>query len=97
MPGKKSTVLWPWKQKSLTKDSDAGTNSVIKDVLSICPAASTEEASLVAEHLSRKRFLVKIPTAMQETWVQSLGSGDPLEKEKATHSSILAWRIPWTV
>ena len=31
---------------------------------------------------------------MQETWVQSLGWGDPLEKEMATHSSILAWRIP---
>ena len=35
--------------------------------------------------------------AMQETWVRSLGWEDPLEKEKATHSSILAWRIPWTV
>ena len=33
--------------------------------------------------------------AMQETWVQSLGQEDPLEKEKATHSSILAWKIPW--
>ena len=34
--------------------------------------------------------------AMQETWVQSLGLEDPLEKGMATHSSILAWRIPWT-
>ena len=34
---------------------------------------------------------------MQETWVRSLGQEDPLEKEMATHSSILAWRIPWTV
>ena len=33
---------------------------------------------------------------MQETWVQSLGWEDPLEKETATHSSTLAWRIPWT-
>ena len=33
---------------------------------------------------------------VQETWVQSLGQEDPLEKEMATHSSILAWRIPWT-
>ena len=33
---------------------------------------------------------------MQETWVQSLGQEDPLEKEMATHSSSLAWRIPWT-
>ena len=35
--------------------------------------------------------------AMRETWVQSLGWQDPLEKGKATQSSILAWRIPWTV
>jgi len=41
--------------------------------------------------------LVKNLPAMWETWVQSLGWGDPLEKGKATHSSILAWRIPWTV
>ena len=41
--------------------------------------------------------LVKNPRAIQETWVQSLGWEDPLEKGKATHSSILAWRIPWTV
>ena len=34
--------------------------------------------------------------AMQETWVPSLGQEDPLEKGMATHSSILAWRIPWT-
>ena len=39
---------------------------------------------------------VKSLPAMQETWVQSLGQEDPLEKEMATHSSILAWRIPWT-
>ena len=41
--------------------------------------------------------LVKNPPARQETSVQSLGWEDPLEKGKATHSSILAWRIPWTV
>ena len=34
--------------------------------------------------------------AMRETWVRSLGPEDPLEKEMATHSSILAWRTPWT-
>ena len=39
---------------------------------------------------------LKCLPAMQETWVQSLGWEDPLEKEMATHSSILAWRIPWT-
>ena len=41
--------------------------------------------------------LVKNPSAMRDTWLQSLGWEDPLEKGKATHSSILAWRIPWTV
>ena len=39
---------------------------------------------------------VKNPPAMQKTWVQSLGWKDPLEKGMAAHSSILAWRIPWT-
>ena len=40
--------------------------------------------------------LVKNSPAMQEMWVRSLGWEDPLEKEMATHSSIPAWRIPWT-
>ena len=39
--------------------------------------------------------MVKNPPPMQETWVQSLGQEDPLEKGRTTHSSILAWRIPW--
>ena len=39
--------------------------------------------------------LIYLP-AMQETWVLSLGRENPLEKGKVTHSSILAWRIPWT-
>ena len=46
-------------------------------------------AALVAQRL-------KCLPAMLETWVRSLGWDDPLEKEMATHSSILAWRIPWT-
>ena len=48
------------------------------------------KASLVAQ-------LVNNLPAMWNTWVQSLGLEDPLEKGKATHSSILTWRIPWTV
>ena len=40
--------------------------------------------------------MVKRLSAMPETWVQSLGREDPLEKEMATHSSTLAWKIPWT-
>ena len=47
-------------------------------------------ASLVAQ-------LIKNLPAMQKTWVRSLGWDDLLEKGMATHSSILAWRIPWTV
>ena len=46
-------------------------------------------ASLVAQR-------IKCLPAMLETWIQSLGWEDPLEKEMATHSSILAWKIPWT-
>ena len=46
-------------------------------------------ASLVAQMVTRM-------PAMQETWVQSLGREDPLEKEMATHSRTLAWKIPWT-
>ena len=41
------------------------------------------------------RMVKRLP-AVQETWVQSLGPEDPLEKEMATHSSTLAWKIPWT-
>ena len=40
--------------------------------------------------------MVKNPPAMQELWVLSLGWEDPLEEEMVTHSSILAWEIPWT-
>ena len=47
-------------------------------------------ASLVAQ-------LVKSLPAIRETWVRSLGWEDPLEKGRATHSRILAWRIPWTI
>ena len=53
-------------------------------------ALTVNRASLVAQ-------LVKNLLALWETWVQSLGWEDPLEKGKDTRSSILAWRIPWTV
>ena len=49
----------------------------------------TEGASLVAQTIKR------LP-AMRETWVRSLGREDPLQKAMATHSSTLAWSIPWT-
>ena len=53
------------------------------------PGKYPREASLVAQ-------MVKDLPAMQETWIQSLGWEDSLEKAMAIHSSLLAWRIPWT-
>ena len=50
-------------------------------------------AALVFDFVAQ---VVKKPPAMWETWVWSLGWGDPLEEGKATHSNILTWRIPWT-
>ena len=50
----------------------------------------SQRASLIVQ-------LVKNLSTMRETWIWSLGWEDPLEKGKATHSSVLAWRIPWTV
>ena len=63
---------------------------VVTAAMKLKDACSLEGASLVAQ-------LVKNLPAMKETWVWSLGWEDPLEKQKATHSSILAWRIPGTV
>ena len=72
------------------------------------PAFLAPGAGFMEDHLSRNwcgwgwfwgdviAQLVKNLLAMQETWVRVLGREDPLEKEMATHSSILAWRIPWT-
>ena len=70
-------------------DTRLNTRSYLQHAGSLV-AAYAIWASLVAQ-------LVKNPPAMRETWVQSLGWEDPLEKGKATHSSILAWRIPWTI
>ena len=57
--------------------------------MSTINAGTLTKASLVAQ-------MVKNLPAVQETRVRSLGQEDPLEKEMAIHSSILAWRIPWT-
>ena len=54
------------------------------------------EELLSVERASLGVQMVKSSPAMQETWVWSLGQEDPLEEEMATHSSIFAWRIPWT-
>jgi len=79
-------------------------------ILNIKMGTTESQESLKVEERDKRRIrvrncceialvaqLVKNPPAMQETWVQSLGWEDPLEKGKATHASILAWRIPWTV
>ena len=62
--------------------------------------ADTLEDDLVTSYKTRASLiaqLVKNLPAIQETWVQFLGQEDPLEKGKFTHSTFLAWRIPWTV
>ena len=76
----------PRKKKTFAnKAPDKGLTSKIYKQLT-----QLNKASLVGQ-------LVRNPPAMQETWVQSLGYEDPQEKGTATHSSILAWRIPQTV
>ena len=70
--------------KNLNQESGRGTHSFIHS--SIC----SKIPILVPQ-------LEKNPPAVWETWVRSLGWEDPLEKRKATHSSILTWRIPRTV
>ena len=57
-----------------------------------------QSESAICIHISRASLvaqLVKSLPAVWETWVQSLGGEDPLEKGTATHSSIMSWRIPW--
>ena len=87
-----------------TKTRDLAFNELLNNEL-----FSSAFTCLIENHLESKNItflcccssvfagglVVKNPPAMQETWVQSLGGEDPLEKEKATHSSVLAWRIPW--
>ena len=58
------------------------------DIIVVITLTLQMRASLVAQRLKR------LP-ARRETWVQSLGQEDPLEKEMATHSDIFAWEIPW--
>ena len=63
----------------------------------ICAETNLNSAAIPSLWASLVTQLVKNPPAMRETWVWFLGQENPLEKEKAPHSSILAWRIPWTV
>ena len=62
----------------------------------ICKMSRYDEIAFkISLNYSLVAQLVKNPPALWETWVPSLGWEEPLEKGKATHSSILAWRIPW--
>ena len=74
---------------ALTSEPPGKHHSLVKRDL----VNGSQGASLWASLITQ---LVKNPPAMQEIWVRSLGQEDPLEKEMATHSSILAWKIPWT-
>ena len=62
-----------------------------------CPGAWTSAKFFTYVRASPEAQLVKNPPTMQETLVRSLDWEDTLEKRTATHSSILAWRIPWTL
>ena len=73
-----------WSEKEVLK------NLKMRYELPVCYEVRT---SLVAQMVKR----LPIVLTMWETWVQSLGLEDLLEKEMTTHSSILAWKIPWTV
>ena len=63
--------------------------------LDICPRPLEEDMAIYSRASLVAQMVEHLPT-MQETRVRSLGGEDPLEKEMATHFSILAWRIPWT-
>ena len=60
--------------------------------MSVCPRTLSHLTQLITSLVAQR---VKHLPSMQETWVRSLGGEDPLEKEMATHSSILAWKTPW--
>ena len=82
-------LLCPW--NSLGKKTGVGSHSLLQGTFPVqgLNLGLIARTSLVAQMVKR------LPT-MRETWVQSLGQEDPLEKEMATHSSTLAWKIPWT-
>ena len=62
----------------------------------VCVHACVRVCVCASLHLYQAHLVKNLPT-MLETWVQSLGWEDPLEEGTATHSRILAWKVPWTV
>ena len=87
--GKLSLFSWSaWQRWSSARISNNWWLVLKTELIVWIDLSCTKSASLVAQ-------MVKHLSAMQETWVQSLGWEDPLEKDLATHSSTLAWKIPW--
>ena len=90
IPGRRTKILQSMRYDKRKKILISSRNT-LTDIPrhNIKPNTWAPQASLVAQK-------VKSPPAMQETHVQSLGWEDPLEEGMAVHSSVLAWRIPWT-
>ena len=85
------TVSW----QSVQKSCSWWLRSVSPASHSYAPGGSDQSVQQVTPVFLVAQMVECLP-AVQETWVRPLGQEDPLEKGKATHSSILAWRIPWT-
>ena len=83
-----------------SSSSFSSSHQIYKVVITIPILHKRELRFIVFKYIVFKTSLVartvKRPSTMQETWVQSLGWEDPLEKEMAIHSSTIAWKIPWT-
>ena len=95
-----ASTIWvqpsPWTFSIFSYPSDLASLRTQK-ALCLSPAREAREDLVkFSERISLVAQIVKSLPAMQETWVLSLGQEDLLEKEMATHYSILAWRIPWT-
>ena len=100
-------VMWAWQKTEASgcktldenRESSRGKNlrQEVTEALSLGRTLKTWDAVWDSIGASLVAQIVKNSPAMQETWVQSLGWEDALEKGTATHSNILAWRIPWTV
>ena len=97
---KKSPISLIYKElkqmSSLQTNSDHLNQQRIRGMYSIKKKMDHDKRSPLKWPLNSSVQTVKRLPAMRETWVRSLGREDPLEKETATHSSLLAWRIPWT-
>ena len=77
---------------NLTAIAEGNSSSIVK----VSPVLATVLMGIFLATSSLIAPIAKNTPTMQDTWVQSLGWEDPLEKGMATHSSILAWGIPWT-